>query len=94
MIKILLVVFTGADLFIDLSSDFSWALSLLLDELEDIKLLESLGSLELLNDFSLLFIRVVAATWSDKQNSWLNIGGQLLKSLIKVLRAVDKSKAI
>ena len=93
MIKILLVVFTGADLFIDLSSDFSWALSLLLDELEDIKLLESLGSLELLDDLSLLFIRVVAATWSDKQNSWLNIAGQLLKSLIKDLRAVDKSKA-
>ena len=94
MIKILLVVFTGADLFIDLSTDFSWALGLLLDELEDIKLLESLGSLELLDDLSLLFIRVVAATWSDKQNSWLNIAGQLLKSLIKDLRAVDKSKAI
>ena len=93
MIKILLVVFTGADLLIDLSSDFSWALSLLLDELEDIKLLESLGSLELLDDLSLLFIRVVAASWSDKQNSWLNIAGQLLKSLIKDLRAVDKSKA-
>ena len=66
MIKILLVVFTGADLFIDLSTDFSWALGLLLDELEDIKLLESLGSLELLDDLSLLFIWVVAATWSDK----------------------------
>jgi len=93
MIQISLVVLSCANLLIDFVADFSVSLCLFFDQLEYIKLLEALSSLKFLNDLGALFVGVLIATRSDKQDGRLNIVAELSESLIKVLLGVDLLQA-
>ena len=85
MVQVPLVVLSCADLLIDFVSNLSVSLSLLLDQLEDVQLLEALGRFELFNDLSAFLVGVVTAARSDEKDSWLDAGTELRESLVKIL---------
>ena len=85
MVQVALVILACADLLIDLVSNFGVSLCLLLDQLEDVQLLESLSRLELFDDLATLLIGITVSTWSDEKNGWLYAVAELGESLIEVL---------
>ena len=93
MVQVSLVVLSCADLLIDFVSDLCVSLSLLLDQLEDVQLLEALGRFELFDDLSAFLVGVVTAARSDEKDSWLDAVTELRESLVKVLLGVDLLQA-
>ena len=72
MVQIALVILAGADLLVDLAADVGVTFGLFLDKREHVEFLEALGLLQLINDQSLLLVRVIIATGSDEEESRLN----------------------